>query len=242
MAFLRSISLFIDHILPTVVFLLMGYAIYYIFNVAPDEVVMGAVQRILYFHVGSASSTYLALTILFVSSVWYLAEKDEVRTEGINFPLLGRASAVVGFVFASIVLITGMIWGYSSWNTWWRWEPRLASVLILWIFLLSYLYVSVVDFKRKGQGEVVCSVLGILSSIQVPIVIYSIKFLDRTRQLHPEVVGRMGLKDPRYSMALILATVSLLLFTVILIRIQYRVFKVQTKVRQIREERIYGRT
>jgi len=200
---------------------------------------MGAVQRILYFHVGAASSTYLALGVLFVASVLYLVELNGEPSKYLDFPVLGRASALVGFVFASIVLVTGMIWGYSSWNTWWRWEPRLVSVLILWIFLLSYLYLSVAEFKIKKQGDVASAVVGILSAIQMPIVIYSIKLLDKTEQLHPEVVGKMGLKDPRYVMAMVLSTIALLLLTAVLIRLRYRGLKLEKQFLRLEEEKLY---
>lgn len=234
---LKIFSKFLDTVLMYVMFFIISYAIYYVFNIAPDEQVMGAVQRILYFHVGAASSTYLALGVLFVASVLYLVDSS---SEGFDASALGKSGALVGFIFASIVLVTGMIWGYSSWNTWWRWEPRLVSVLILWIFLLSYLYISVAEFKSDKQRNTISAVIGILSSIQVPIVIYSIKLLDRTEQLHPEVVGRMGLKDPRYTMALILSTISLLLLTTILIRLRYRILKVGLCIQKLEEEQLYS--
>jgi heme exporter protein C len=233
---LKFLISLLDTFIVYVMFFLMAYAIYYVFNVAPDEVVMGAVQRILYFHVGAASSTYLALGVLFVASVCHLAD---LILGKIDFPSMGRAAASVGFVCATIVLLTGMIWGYSSWNTWWRWEPRLVSVLVLWIFLLSYLYLSLAEFKSDQQRNTVSAVVGILSSIQVPIVIYSIKLLDRTEQLHPEVVGNMGLRDSRYTIALLLSTLSFLLLTVVLIRLRYRYLKLSIALTNLEEEKLY---
>ncbi len=236
---LHILSKLLDTVVLYLLFFLMLYSIFYVFNVAPDEATMGAVQRILYFHVGAATSTYLALGLLFIASVCFLIDSEGELAKYMDFSALGKASALVGFVFATIVLITGMIWGYSSWNTWWHWEPRLVSVLILWIFLLSYLYLSVAEFKIARQREVVSAVVGILSSIQVPIVIYSIKLLDRTEQLHPEVVGKMGLKDPRYTAALILSMLTLLLLTTVLIRLCYRTLRLAKLIQIKAEETLY---
>ncbi len=235
----KVLTFLIDRVFLAVCFFMMLYSIYYVFNIAPDERVMGAVQRILYFHVGAATSTYLALGLLFIASVTFLVDESDQISKYVDLPALGKASSLVGFLFASIVLITGMIWGYSSWNTWWHWEPRLVSMLVLWIFLLSYLYLSVSEFKSLKQRDVVTAVVGILCSIQVPIVIYSIKLLDRTQQHHPEVVGKMGLKDPRYTMALVLSMLTLLLLTSILVRLSYRIIKVKKLISLKKEEKLY---
>ncbi len=207
---------YIDELLATLSFIGIAISLYLAFLYSVEEVVMGPVQKILYFHVGSAIATYTALFLVFISSICYLSFKDQ------RLIYLQVSSAKVAFLFSSIVLVTGMIWGHSSWNTWWRWEPRLVSVLVLWLILGAYLYLeSNIKFTTEKAKSSILSTLGIISSLQVPIVIFSIKLLDRTQQLHPEVVAKQGLKDSSYVLALVSSNISIMIFSLWLVRIFY---------------------
>jgi len=187
---------------PAFVFLVLQLSLAMVFLYVPDEKVMGAVQRIFYYHVGSATGCYLMLGVLFVGSVAYLVSRETV------WDALAEASAKVGFILATIVLATGMIWGHSAWNTWWRWEPRLVSSLVLWLMLMAYLVYRKFspDFVNEKSTS---AVLGILSSLQVPIVILSVKMLDQSEQLHPQVTGTQGLADPRFVQTLMVSMLAL---------------------------------
>ena len=211
---LNSIS---DKLMPVVALILCLFSAF-IIAVAPSEAIMGDVQKILYMHVGSAMACYLMLAVTFIASVLFLVFKHA------KFAMLLDAASSISFLFCGIVLITGMIWGHSSWNTWWRWEPRLTSVLILWILLFSLRYVSKVNFQSEEKG-VFMSILGILSAIQVPIVMFSIKLLDRTEQLHPEVVAKQGLRDSGYVYAMISSNIAMIIVALVLLRLSYRVLQ-----------------
>ena len=77
--------------------------------------------RILYFHVPMAIVAFLAFFVVFGASIAYL------RTSNERWDHLGRASAEVGVIFTTLVLITGAIWGYPIWGTWWSWDPKLTG-------------------------------------------------------------------------------------------------------------------
>ncbi len=206
----------LDYVLPVVLFILVPLSLYYTFVIAPDEKIMGAVQRVLYFHVGSAFASYLMLGVLFVCSIFYFAFKE------VKFFHISRAAGGVAFLFSTVVLVSGMLWGYSSWNTWWNWEPRLVSMLVLWVFLLSFLYIQNLNYSSEELKAGVSSVLGLLCALQVPLVVFSIKLLERTQQLHPEVVASGGLTVPEYRHAMIITSVTLLLFSAYICRLSYR--------------------
>jgi heme exporter protein C len=190
-------------ILPVLSCLLIVMANFMAFVVAPNEEVMGAVQRIFYFHVASAMGCYAMLALLFVGSIFFLNTKNTV------WDIVGNAAASVGFLFCTVVLVTGMIWGHSAWNVWWRWEPRLVTFLVMWLLLFAYVILrQYSDGESKQQNF--AAILGILSAVQIPIVIFSIKLLDRSQQLHPEVVAKQGLKDPRFVYALICANFAVI--------------------------------
>lgn len=191
------------------------FALYLSFTQAPAERVMGAVQRIFYFHVGSAIGSYIAFLVVLVGSLGVLL------TDKKEFDLLQQASSEVSFVMCSIVLSSGMIWGHCAWNTWFRFEPRLVSFLLLWCIALSLIVIRYVADPKKVAPH--AAVIGILGAVMVPVVVYSISFLKGIPQLHPEVVEHGGLKDIRYKYALSAAMLAMSLVTLLLIFVRARI-------------------
>lgn len=163
-----------------------------IFLVVPNESVMGAVYRVIFFHVAAAISSYVVIAVLLVASVLYLALREPEWDE------LADGAAWVAFLYCTIVLLSGMVWGHSAWNTWWRWEPRLVSFLVLWFILGAYRVLRWFSAVHERQG-VFCAVIGILSAVNVPIVVFSIRILAESEQLHPQVVARGGLRELPHS-------------------------------------------
>lgn len=191
------------------------YALYLVFLVVPNERVMGPIQRIFYFHVGSAIACYISFACVFFASVLYLATKETL------YDLLSQAAGEVGFIFCTIVLISGMIWGHTAWNTWFRFEPRLVTFLLLWLIFLAFSLLR--TFGEGGKIPTHSAVLGILGSLTVPIMIYSIKLLPAAAQLHPQVIENRGLKDPSFGHALFISIIALSLLQFVLVRIRFRI-------------------
>lgn len=206
--------------------LVMCVALYLVFQVMPEEEVMGAVQKIFYFHVGSVMAAYLMMAVLLVASCCFLLSKED------TWQRLSESAASVGLLFFSIVLLTGMIWGHSAWNTWWRWEPRLTSSLLLWLLLLSYnLFAAFAE--QSSLRKNLLSVLGILSAVMVPVVIFSIRLLKQTEQLHPQVIARSGLGHPLYKWGLSAAIVGCCLFAVLLLVERMKLAILEEKILKI---------
>ncbi|HEU4725805.1 MAG TPA: cytochrome c biogenesis protein [Candidatus Eisenbacteria bacterium] len=145
---------------------------------APIEVQMGPVQKIVYVHVPSAIATLLAFGVTFAASIAYLATKDW-RWDGV-----AASSCEVGLVFATVVMITGPLWARSAWNTWWTWEPRLTTFLILWILYAGYHVVR--SSLRSESRRTISSIMGIVFFINLPIVWKSIEWWRGS--LHPKNV------------------------------------------------------
>ena len=148
---------------------LIAISNYLIFMVVPSEQTMGAVQRIFYFHVASAIACYIAFGLVFIASVLVLVKKEKI------YDALNVAAAEVGFLFCTIVLISGMIWGKAAWGTWFRLEPRLVTFLFLWLIFLAFNILR--NFGGQSFRANHSAVLGIVGAITVPIMVYSIKLL-----------------------------------------------------------------
>jgi heme exporter protein C len=140
-----------------------------------DPAMGGQLQRIFYFHVPAAWIAYLAFTIVFIASVAYL------RTESARWDLLAGASGEVGVVFCTLVLITGPIWAAPVWGTWWQWDARLTSALVLWLTYVGYLFLRALSTEPARTGRL-AAVVGIAGFVNVPIVHFSVRWW---RTLHP---------------------------------------------------------
>lgn len=159
---------------------MMTISLYLIFIWSPIEKTMGVVQKIFYFHVAAAWTGMLAFFIVFLYSIAYLIKRER------KYDLIAGVSAEVGIVFTTIVLITGPIWGRSSWNTWWSWEPRLTTTLILWFLYIAYLMIRQIDRQYEKKARL-AAVFGIIGFVDVPIVYMSIRWWNS--RLHPVVFG-----------------------------------------------------
>lgn len=202
-------------VLSALTILLFLVANYIVFCVVPNERVMGPVQRIFYFHVGAAIACYCAVAVLLFCALGYLATRDE------RYDIVGEASGEVGFVLATIVLLSGMIWGHSAWNTWFRWEPRLVSFLLLWLIFFGLNILR--RFAEPGRIPQHAAVLAILAAITVPIVVFSVKLLPHMAQLHPQVVENRGLKHPAFKQAMFLCMALFVVFQAALIILRSRI-------------------
>ena len=172
---------------PTAVLLLLIVAaLYGVFQYVPTEREMGLVQRIFYFHVASAISAYVGFFLVFVAGIGYLRTPDD------RWDRLGQAAAELGVMFSVIVLITGPIWARPIWGNFWRWEPRLTTMLITFTIYVAYLMVRVYG-DPGAQTRRFAAAVGIIAFVCVPLVRYSVNMWAEEQQLHP----RQTALDPR---------------------------------------------
>jgi heme exporter protein C len=162
--------------LSTVAVLTVG--IFMAFLYAPTDRVQGHAQRIFYVHVPMAWLAYLAFTVVFVGSIGYLWKRS------LRMDRLARSSAELGFLFTTLVLITGSIWGRPIWGAWWSWDARLTTTLILWFIYLGYFMVRSYAGDQERAARY-AAVLGIVGMIDIPIIHMSVRWW---RTLHPEPV------------------------------------------------------
>ena len=183
---------------------------------APTEKTMGDVQRIFYFHVPSAWIAFLAFFVVFLSSILYL------RTHHPKWDLLAASSAEIGVLFITLVLITGPLWAKPVWNTFWTWDARLTTSLILWLIYVSYLLIRSYT-QQAARGSAFAAVYGIIGFIDVPIVYFSIRWW---RTLHPSYVmgSSSGGLAPQMLATLLVCLVA---FTVLFAIMLYLTFKIR---------------
>ena len=147
---------------------LFAYSLW-VFVFAPTETEQGFVQKIMYIHVPSVIVTYLAFFVTFAFGIAYLWKRLLV------FDRIAKVSAEIGLIFCAMVLLSGAIWGRPTWGTYWVWDARLTTTLLLFLIFLGYflLRLSVQDREKEARFA---SVLGIIGFLDIPIVHKSVEW------------------------------------------------------------------
>lgn len=145
---------------------------------APMERSQGHVQRIFYLHLPIIWVAYVAFFIVFVASILFLWKRRP------GFDHLAHSAAEIGFVFTTLVLVTGSLWARPIWGTWWSWDARLTTTLILWFIYGAYLTLRGV-MSNPRQAARYCAVLGIVGFVDIPIIHQSVVWW---RTLHPQSI------------------------------------------------------
>jgi heme exporter protein C len=190
-------------------FALMMAALYMVFVYVPTEKNTGIVQRIFYFHVPVAWVSFLAFFVTFIASIGYLSRRQEKWDD------VACASAEIGVVFTTLVLITGPIWAKPVWGIWWTWDARLTTSLVLWLIYVAYLLVrsfAAEPVKSARYG----AVIGIIGFIDVPLVFLTVN-LWRTQ--HPTtIIFEGGLTTPMLVTLLVCITAFTVLYAVMVVQ------------------------
>jgi heme exporter protein C len=203
-----------------------GYAALFI---APDEKTMHAIQRIFYFHVPSAISSFIAFFVVFVANAAYLVTRKP------KWDWLGVAGAEVGVACATIVLITGPIWARPVWGIWWTWDARLTSTFILWLLYVSYLILRglIDDPQRRAT---LSAIVGIFAFLDVPLVYLSNR-LWRTQHPQPVILGgeNSGLA-PGMGKVLLICWIAVVCVMIIVLIDRYRLERLRHEYEELRFE------
>lgn len=193
---------------PLVVATLLATAHGMIFAFAPRETTMGDVQRIVYLHVAVAWCGLAGCLAMGGTAALYLLRRHLIWDHW------SRASGEVGWLCTTLTLATGSLWAHEAWNTWWTWEPRLTSSLILWLMFAGYFLVrsSIEDVERRAR---ISAALAILSLADVPLVVMATRWFRGVHPVTPEM-------DPRMRVALLVSVVSFTALFVLLAIVRRR--------------------
>lgn len=214
-------------LLPAAAFVGIAVALAMAFLVAPTERTMGDVQRIFYFHVGAAWSGMIAFTLVLAASIAYL------RGRRPWWDRLARAAAEVGVLLTTIVLLTGPLWARPVWGTWWTWDPRLTTTLIMWFIYVGYLLVRSAAEGGDRQARL-AAVFGIAGYVNVPIVYVSTRIW---RTIHPAIsAADRAAMDRTMALALRVAAVAFLLLMALLIAVRMRLLRSREELEALRDE------
>lgn len=178
-------------ILDAVSIILLFTAAYLAIFVAPMERVMGDVQRVFYFHVGTAWVALIGFVFTAGLSVVYLVTKN------LKWDRIQVAAVEVSVVFFLITIILGSIWARPAWNTWWTWDPRLTTAAVTELIYIAYFMLrqGIDDPNKRARFGAVYALIGGLSA---PITFFAIRLF---RTIHPVVIaGSNAAAEGNFSM------------------------------------------
>ena len=141
----------------------------------PADYLQGETVRILYIHVPTAWLGMAGWSGIAVSSFVFLIWRHPLAM------IAARAIALPGAMFAGLCLATGSIWGRPTWGTWWQWDGRLTSMLLLFFVYLGFMALARADDDRQGDGRIP-AIYGIAGSVLLPIIRYSVVWWNTLHQ------------------------------------------------------------
>lgn len=138
---------------------------------------MEELYRNVFFHVPINAVTYTAFTITLIGSIAYLKSRD------LKWDTLAASSAKLGMIFGTLTLITGMVWAKPAWETYWNWDPRETTMLLLWFVFAAYFTLRSAIEDEEARARL-SSVMGIFGYVGIPLT-----YISTTRwfSLHPRL-------------------------------------------------------
>jgi heme exporter protein C len=191
----------------------------------PEETQQGVVFKIIFFHVPMAMSAMLASAVALVSSVLFLI------TRNFKYDALAVSVTEVGLALLAGNLVTGSIWGRQIWGIWWTWDARLTSALVCWLLYAGYLMLRHA-IEEPTQRATFAAVFSIFAFIDVPIVIFSIKWW-RTQHPQPVFWGG-GSFPPDWSVHFWWNVLAIALFAAVLAGVRLRQEESQRELDSLR--------
>jgi heme exporter protein C len=219
--FVSAPALFVEAGICLIVGLLLA------FLYAPvDASTMGYSQKIFFYHAPIAETALVAFGIAFVAAVLYLRSQDP------KWDRLGLVCVRLGLLFSVLVMATGMIWGKAAWGTWWDWEPRLTTFLLVCFLYVAY-FVLRSAVEEEQRRATFAAVFAIIAFIDVPITFFATRFLPAG--MHPVVItpGGTGMPGSMF-LSFFISMIGMTLLLVALIRRDLGVEELKDRVADLK--------
>jgi len=216
------------------VFLLSAaIGLYMAFFTAPADYQQGESARIMYVHVPAAWMAMFCYTVMAVASAVSLIWKHPLAD------VSARASAPVGAAFTFLALATGSLWGKPMWGTWWVWDARLTSVLVLLFLYIGYMALQGA-FDDRVRAAKASAILALVGFVNVPIIKFSVDWWNTLHQ--PASVIKMGGSSIHPSMLwpLLIMAIAFKAYYVWVLLVRMRAELVANKVRILRLKQVHG--
>ena len=211
----------------SIFFLILVISLTFALVLSPPDYIQGDSVRIMYVHVPAAWLGLACFSLITLLSVLNFIFKIK------NFYFINKSIAPIGLLFTCLAIITGSLWGQPTWGTWWAWDARLTSMLVLMLFYAFY----ILAFKLLNKEELivkVSSIIAIIGSINLPIIKYSVEWWATLHQ--PASIKITGSSSIHTAMLLPLLAMLLvfLLYAALIFLMKYKTEIIRIKKKNIK--------
>ena len=212
----------------SIFFIILVIALTFALILSPPDYLQGDSVRIMYVHVPSAWIGLAAFTSLAFLS--FLSFVFKIK----NLILISKSIAPIGLLFTCLAILTGSLWGQPTWGTWWVWDARITSMLVLLIFYLFFI-LSHKLIKNQERANKVSNIIAIIGAINLPIIKYSVEWWNTLHQ--PQSIKLLeGTSSIHSSMLLplMLMLLVLLLYCALIFLMKYKTEIIRIKKKNLK--------
>jgi heme exporter protein C len=211
----------------SIFFLILIIGLTFALVLSPPDYVQGDSVRIMYVHVPAAWLGLACFSLITLLSILNFIFKIK------NFYFINKSIAPIGLLFTCLAIITGSLWGQPTWGTWWAWDARLTSMLVLMLFYVFY----ILAFKLLHREELivkVSSIIAIIGSINLPIIKYSVEWWATLHQpASIKIVGSSSI-HPAMLLPLLVMLLVFLLYGALIFLMKYKTEIIRIKKKNIK--------
>ena len=211
----------------SIFFVLLIIALTFALILSPPDYLQGDSVRIMYVHVPSAWIGLASFTVIALLSILSFIFKIK------NLNLITKSIAPIGLLFTCLAIITGSIWGQPTWGTWWAWDARITSMVILSVFYILFILAHKL-IEEKEKANKVSNIIAIIGLVNIPVIKYSVDWWNTLHQ--PASIKLDGASSIHSSMLLplMLMLLVLLLYSALILLMKYKTEIIRIKKKNIK--------
>ena len=211
----------------SIFFILLIIALTFALILSPPDYLQGDSVRIMYVHVPSAWVGLASFTVIALLSILSFIFKIK------NLNLITKSIAPIGLLFTCLAIITGSLWGQPTWGTWWAWDARITSMVILSIFYILFILAHKL-IKPEDKANKVSNIIAIIGLVNIPVIKYSVDWWNTLHQ--PASIKLDGSSSIHSSMLLplMLMLLVLLLYSALILLMKYKTEIIRIKKKNIK--------
>ncbi|RPG62807.1 MAG: heme ABC transporter permease [Flavobacteriaceae bacterium TMED206] len=211
----------------SIFFILLIIALTFALVLSPPDYLQGDSVRIMYVHVPSAWIGLASFTVIALMSILSFIFKIK------NLNLITKSIAPIGLLFTCIAIITGSLWGQPTWGTWWAWDARITSMLVLSIFYILFILAHKL-IENEDKANKVSNIIAIIGLINIPVIRYSVDWWNTLHQPSSIKLDGTSSIHPSMLLPLMLMLLVLLLYCALILLMKYKTEIIRIKKKNIK--------
>ena len=211
----------------SIFFILLIIALTFALILSPPDYLQGDSVRIMYVHVPSAWIGLAAFTSIALLSILNFIFKIK------NLNLVTKSIAPLGLMFTCLAIITGSLWGQPTWGTWWAWDARITSMVVLSIFYILFILAHKL-IEQEDKANKVSNIIAIIGLVNIPVIKYSVDWWNTLHQPSSIKLDGTSSIHPSMLLPLMLMLLVLLLYCALILLMKYKTEIIRIKKKNIK--------